>query len=168
MGRFADKVAVITGASKGIGVGIAKRLAAEGATVVVNYVSSKDGANHIVDDIVRAGGKALAIGASVTNEDEVTRLFEDVRKAFGRVDAAGSPAVAARWWRHRDVMASSQRLPQIYPLEKRRQPPYFGHVLDAHRTITAGTSRGRPRPELPLVRPTWPPGNQNTSPSQHE
>ncbi len=88
MTRFANKVAVITGASKGIGVGIAKRLATEGAIVVVNYLSSKEGANHIVDDIVRAGGKALAIGASVTNEDEVTRLFEDVRKAFGGVDAS--------------------------------------------------------------------------------
>src|SRR5271170_4711662 len=86
MARFTDKIAVVTGASKGIGAGIARRLAAEGATVVVNYSSSKDGANHIVDDIVRAGGKALAVGASVTNEDEVTRLFEDVRKAFGRVD----------------------------------------------------------------------------------
>jgi 3-oxoacyl-[acyl-carrier protein] reductase len=83
MTRFADKVAVITGASKGNGAGIAKRLA---AIIIVNYSSSKNGANHIVDDIVRAGGKAFAIGASVTNEDEVTRLFEDVRKAFGRVD----------------------------------------------------------------------------------
>ena len=86
MARFTDKVAVVTGASKGIGAGIAKRLAAEGASVVVNYASSADGANRIVDDIVRAGGRAVAIGASVTNEDEVARLFEDVRKAFGRVD----------------------------------------------------------------------------------
>jgi 3-oxoacyl-[acyl-carrier protein] reductase len=94
MTRFADKVAVITGASKGIGAGIAKRLPAEGATVIVNYASSKDDANHIVDDIVRAGGKALAIGASVTNEDEVTPLFEDVRKAFGLVNNAGIYAPA--------------------------------------------------------------------------
>jgi 3-oxoacyl-[acyl-carrier protein] reductase len=86
MARFTDKVAVVTGASKGIGAGVAKRLAAEGASVVVNYASSADGANRVVDDIVRAGGRAVAIGASVTHEDEVTRLFEDVRKAFGRVD----------------------------------------------------------------------------------
>jgi 3-oxoacyl-[acyl-carrier protein] reductase len=86
MARFIDKVAVVTGASKGIGAGIAKRLAAEGASVIVNYASSAEGANRIVDDIVRAGGRALAVGASVTNEDEVTRLFEGVRSAFGRVD----------------------------------------------------------------------------------
>jgi 3-oxoacyl-[acyl-carrier protein] reductase len=86
MARFTDKVAVVTGSSKGIGAGIAKRLAAEGASVVVNYASSADRANRIVDDIVRAGGRAVAIGASVTTEDEVARLFEDVRKAFGRLD----------------------------------------------------------------------------------
>jgi len=86
MARFTDKVAVVTGASKGIGAGIAKRLAAEGASVVVNYGSSADGANRIVDDIVRAGGQAVAIGASVKNEGDVTHLFDQVRKAFGRVD----------------------------------------------------------------------------------
>jgi 3-oxoacyl-[acyl-carrier protein] reductase len=86
MARFTDKIAIVTGASKGIGASIAKRLAAEGASVVVNYSSSKDGANRIVDDIVRAGGKAVAIGASVTTEDDVTRLFEEVRRAFGRID----------------------------------------------------------------------------------
>ena len=86
MARFTDKIAVVTGASKGIGAGIAKRLAAEGATVVVNYASSKDGADRIVDDIVKAGGKAIAIGASVADEADVTRLFEEVRTKFGRVD----------------------------------------------------------------------------------
>ena len=86
MARFTDKVAVVTGASKGIGAGIAKRLAAECASVVVNYASSADGANRIVDDIVGAGGRAVAIGAKVANEDEVKRLFEDVRAMFGRVD----------------------------------------------------------------------------------
>jgi 3-oxoacyl-[acyl-carrier protein] reductase len=86
MAKFTDKIAIVTGASKGIGAAIAKRLAAEGASVVVNYASSKDGANRIVDDIVQAGGKAVAIGASVTNEDDVRRLFEEVRSAFGRVD----------------------------------------------------------------------------------
>jgi 3-oxoacyl-[acyl-carrier protein] reductase len=86
MARFTDKVAVVTGASKGIGAGIAKRFAEEGASVVVNYASSADGANRVVDDIVRAGGKAVAIGASVTNEDDVARVFDAVREAFGRVD----------------------------------------------------------------------------------
>ena len=86
MARFTDKIAVITGASKGIGAGIAKRLAAEGASVVVNYSSSKEGANRTVDDIVTAGGKAVAIGGSVTNETDVARLFEEVREQFGRVD----------------------------------------------------------------------------------
>jgi 3-oxoacyl-[acyl-carrier protein] reductase len=86
MARFTDKIAIVTGASKGIGASIAKRLAAEGASVAVNYSSSKDGANRIVDDIVQAGGKAVAIGASVTNEDDVTQLFEEVRRAFGCID----------------------------------------------------------------------------------
>ena len=86
MTRFTDKVAVVTGASKGIGAGIAKRLAAEGASVVVNYASDADGAKRVVDDIVQAAGHAVAIGASVTNEDDVTHLFDQVRKAFGRID----------------------------------------------------------------------------------
>ncbi len=86
MARFTDKIAVVTGASKGIGAGIAKRLAAEGASVVVNYSSSKEGADRVVASIVQAGGKAIAIGASVSNEADVTRLFEAVREAYGRVD----------------------------------------------------------------------------------
>lgn len=86
MTRFTDKVAVVTGASKGIGAGIAKRLAAEGATVVVNYATGKDSADRVVHEIEQAGGRAVAIGGSVTSEDDVTKLFEQVRKAFGRVD----------------------------------------------------------------------------------
>ncbi len=86
MARFTDKIAVITGASKGIGAGIAKRLASEGALVVVNYASSKNSANRIVEDIVQAGGIAIAIAGSVSDEDDVTRLFEEVGREFGRVD----------------------------------------------------------------------------------
>ena len=80
--RFIDKIVVVTGASKGIGAGIAKRLASEGATIVVNYASGKDGANRVVEDIIHRGGKAVAVAASVSNEDDVARLFEEVSKAI--------------------------------------------------------------------------------------
>jgi 3-oxoacyl-[acyl-carrier protein] reductase len=86
MGRLANKVAVVTGASKGIGAAIAKDLAKEGATVVVNYASSREGAEKVVNDITKAGGKAVAIGGRVENKDDVTKLFADVKQQFGRVD----------------------------------------------------------------------------------
>lgn len=86
MARFTGKVAVVTGASKGIGAGIAKRLAAEGASVVVNYATSEEDANRTVDAIVQAGGNAIAIGGSVASEDDLARLFDQVRTAFGHID----------------------------------------------------------------------------------
>jgi 3-oxoacyl-[acyl-carrier protein] reductase len=85
--RLQDKVAVVTGASKGIGAEIARRLATEGAAVVVNYSSSKDDADRVVADITTSGGRAVAIGASVARPDEVKRLFAEADRAFGeRVD----------------------------------------------------------------------------------
>jgi len=86
MGKLANKVAVVTGASKGIGAAIAKHLAAEGASVVVNYSSSKEGADKVVADIVKAGGKAIAVGASVTDEANIATLFEETKKSYGKVD----------------------------------------------------------------------------------
>lgn len=84
--KLAGKVAIVTGASKGIGASIAKHLAAEGAAVVVNYSSSKEGADRVVSEIVSEGGKALAIHASVAKEEEIERLFAETKKAFGRLD----------------------------------------------------------------------------------
>jgi 3-oxoacyl-[acyl-carrier protein] reductase len=84
--KLAGKVAVVTGASKGIGAGIAKQLADEGASVVVNYSSSKEGADHVVDEIVSRGGRAVAVKANMTNKAEVERLFVEAKKAFGPVD----------------------------------------------------------------------------------
>ncbi|WP_263381881.1 SDR family NAD(P)-dependent oxidoreductase [Granulicella arctica] len=86
MAKLANKVAVVTGASKGIGAAIAKQLAAAGASVVVNYSSSKEGADKVVAEIVQAGGKAIAVGGSVADEAAVTNLFAETKKAYGKVD----------------------------------------------------------------------------------
>jgi 3-oxoacyl-[acyl-carrier protein] reductase len=86
MGKLQDKVAVVTGASKGIGAEIAKQLAAEGAAVVVNYSSSKEGADRVVSEITAKGGKAIAVQANVAKQPEVEQLFNETRKAFSRLD----------------------------------------------------------------------------------
>ena len=85
-GKLNGKVAVVTGASKGIGAGIAKQLAAEGAAVVVNYASSKSDADKVVDEIAKGGGKALAVQGSVTKKADVEKLFAAAEKAFGKID----------------------------------------------------------------------------------
>jgi 3-oxoacyl-[acyl-carrier protein] reductase len=86
MSRLTGKVAVVTGASKGIGAGIAKSLAAEGASVVVNYASSRAGADAVVEEIAKGGGKAIAVGADVSKAAEAQALIDAAVKAFGRLD----------------------------------------------------------------------------------
>lgn len=86
MNKLKDKVAIVTGASKGIGAGIARQLAAEGAKVVVNYASSKSSADKVVADIEAAGGTAVAVGADVTRKAEVESLVRAAIDNFGRLD----------------------------------------------------------------------------------
>ena len=86
MSDLKGKVAVVTGASKGIGAEIARALAAQGASVVVNYASAKDGADKVVAEISKSGGKAIAVKADVAKSAEVKQLFAETKKAYGRVD----------------------------------------------------------------------------------
>ncbi|MGZ5889619.1 MAG: glucose 1-dehydrogenase [Hyphomicrobium sp.] len=86
MSELKGKVAVVTGASKGIGAGIAKRFGEAGASVVVNYSSSREGADRVVAEITKAGGKAIAVKADVSKAAEVKALFDETKRAYGKLD----------------------------------------------------------------------------------
>lgn len=86
MSRLEGKVAIVTGASKGLGAAIAKQFAVEGASVVVNYASSKKDADRVVAEISAKGGKAVAVKANVGNREDVAALFAETEKIFGKLD----------------------------------------------------------------------------------
>jgi 3-oxoacyl-[acyl-carrier protein] reductase len=86
MNLLAGKVAIVTGASKSIGAGIARALSAEGASVVVNYASSREGADKVLAEIADAGGNAIAVQATVSDPEEVKRLLAETKTAFGKLD----------------------------------------------------------------------------------
>ncbi|HLJ95124.1 MAG TPA: glucose 1-dehydrogenase [Gemmataceae bacterium] len=111
--RLTGKVAVVTGASKGIGASIAKHLADEGAAVVVNYASSKRGADQVVTEITTRGGKAVAVQADVSKPADIKRLFAQTKEAFGRLD----------------VLVNNAGLYEFVPLEA-VTPEHFHKMFD--------------------------------------
>jgi 3-oxoacyl-[acyl-carrier protein] reductase len=86
MSKLSGKVAVVTGASKGIGASIAEHLAAEGTSVVVNYASSRSGADGVVKRATEKGGKAIAVQGNVSLVEDIQRLFGETKKAYGKLD----------------------------------------------------------------------------------
>jgi len=111
MSKLKGKVAVVTGASKGIGADIARGLAKEGASVVVNYASSKEGAEKVVAEITKAGGKAIAVQGSVAKEADVQRIFAETKKAFG----------------HLDILVNNAGVYQFAPIEEFTEDHYQFH-----------------------------------------
>jgi 3-oxoacyl-[acyl-carrier protein] reductase len=103
LGRLANKVAVVTGASRGIGASIARTLAAEGAAVVVNYASSKDGADQVVAAIAADGGTAVAIQGNVSKASDVRHLFDETKRRFGRLDVLVNNAGVFRFAALNDI-----------------------------------------------------------------
>src|SRR5256885_13807222 len=103
MSELNGKVAVVTGASKGIGAAIAKTLSAAGAAVVVNYSASKEDADRVVADIKAKGGKAIAVKGDVAKADDMGRLFEETKKTFGRLDVLVNNAGIYRFARLEEI-----------------------------------------------------------------
>ncbi len=111
--KLQGKVAIVTGASKGIGASIAAYLADEGASVVVNYASSREGADRVVSEITGKGGRAIAVQADLSKEADVVRLFEESDKAFGRLD----------------ILVNNAGIYGMIPLEH-VTPEHFHHYFD--------------------------------------
>jgi len=138
-GRLDGKVAIVTGASKGIGTAIAKHLAAEGAAVVVNYSSSKEGADRVVDEITKQGGKAVAVRANMAKKAEVERLFSEAKNAFGRLD----------------ILVNNAGVYEFLPLENVTEEHFHKHfdvnVLGLLLAIQEATKHFGPKAEVLLI-----------------
>src|ERR1700691_597350 len=110
MSRLSEKVAIVTGASKGIGAGIAAALGAEGASVAVNYSSDREGAERVAQAIADNGGKAIADRRDVSHASDVARLFQEVDSAFGRLNVLVNKASLFRFAAFADITEPSFHL----------------------------------------------------------
>src|SRR6202051_3738367 len=110
MSRLSNKVAIVTGASQGIGGGIATAFGAEGARVAVNYSSDREGAERVAQVITKNGGEAIAVGADVSKAADVARLFQEVDSEFGRLDVLVNNAGVFRFGAIAEITAESFHL----------------------------------------------------------
>jgi len=132
--RLKEKVAVVTGASKGIGAAIAKHLALEGARVVVNYSSSKDDAEKVVAEIIKDGGKAIAIQGNVAKEKDVENLFSQTVKGFGKIDILVNNAGVYEFLSLEDI--TSQNYHRMFDIN------VFGLILATKEAVKHFNSNG--------------------------
>src|SRR3989442_6333336 len=110
MSKLSEKVAIVTGASKGIGAGIATALGAAGARVALNYSSDRQGAERLAQAIIDSGGEAISVGADVSKAADVARLFDKVDSAFGRLDVLGNNARVFRFGSFAEITEESFHL----------------------------------------------------------
>jgi 3-oxoacyl-[acyl-carrier protein] reductase len=149
--KLAGKVAVVTGASKGIGASIAKHLASEGAAVVVNYASSKTGADKVVGEITAQGGRAIAVQADVARKADIERLFIETKKAFGKLD----------------VLVNNAGIYEFSPLEQITEEHFhkqfnlnvLGLILTTQEALKFFSPQGGSVINLSSVVSTWTPPN---------
>ncbi len=154
MDKLKGKVAIVTGASKGIGAGIARQLAADGAQVVVNYASSASGAERVVGDIQAAGGKALAVRADVTNKAEVEALVNAAIDRFGRLDIVVNNSSVYQFARIEETTEARYREQFDINVSARcwsPAPPRRISATAAASSTSAPTSRVSFRPRVPSI-----------------